>query len=213
MAGDVARSERAALCDLFLALGPDVPTLCDGWTTRELAAHLVLRESRPVAAAGAFVKPLRRHSESVQAKIAAREWPALVEAVRSGPPKWSPFAIPGVDARANLVEMYVHHEDVRRAQPGWQPRAADGERYRALEGYLMRMGRLLLRSCPVTVRLDPGTGQPFIGRSSTKQGSVTVVGSPDELMLWAFGRDEAARVELIGSPADVAAARAASRGL
>jgi uncharacterized protein (TIGR03085 family) len=107
----------------------------------------------------------------------------------------------------------VHHEDVRRAQPDWAPRAADGERYRALEANLMKMGRLLLRSSPVTVRLDPGTGRPFIGRSSDKQGSVTVLGSPDELTLWCFGREQQARVELIGSPDDVAAVRAARRGI
>src|SRR5882762_622635 len=36
--------ERRELCDLFLELGPDAPTLCEGWTTLDLAAHLVLRE-------------------------------------------------------------------------------------------------------------------------------------------------------------------------
>lgn len=212
MAQNIARVERQALCDLLEKLGPDAPTLSGEWTTGDLAVHLVLRESRLDAAAGNFIKPLSAHRDSVWAKIAAREWPDLIAALRDGPPKWSPFAIPGVDARANLAEMYVHHEDIRRAQPGWAPRPADGERYRALEANLMRMGRFLLRSSPLTVRLDPGTGQPFVGRASTKQGSVTVVGSPDELMLWCFGRESHARVELIGSPEDVAAIRAAPRG-
>jgi uncharacterized protein (TIGR03083 family) len=42
----LARAERAALCDLFDEVGPDAPTLCAGWTTRDLAAHLVIRERR-----------------------------------------------------------------------------------------------------------------------------------------------------------------------
>lgn len=211
MAVDIARSERAALCDLLVEVGPDAPTLSGEWSTRDLAAHLVLREGRFDAALSRFVKPLRWHNESVRAKIAARPWSELVATLRNGPPKWSPFAIPGVDARANVAEMFVHHEDVRRARPDWAPRAADGERYAALEAVLIRFGRFLLRGSPLTVRLDPGTGQPFVGRSSARPGSVTVVGSPDELMLWCSGREDHALVELIGSPEDVAAVRAADR--
>ncbi|MFV0534940.1 MAG: TIGR03085 family metal-binding protein [Cumulibacter sp.] len=213
MTMSVARSEREALCDLLEELGPDAPTLCEGWATRELAAHLVLRERRPDAAAGILLAPLRRHTARVQARIGAHHWADLLAMLRVGPPRFSPFALPGVDARANLTEMYIHHEDIRRAQPDWQPREGDGERYRALEGALMKVGRLLLRSSPVTVRLDPGTGQPFVARSRESVGGVTVIGNPDELTLWCFGREKHARVELIGSESDVAAVRAAHRGL
>ena len=47
-----SREERRALCALLDETGPDAPTLCEGWTTGDLAAHLVLRERRPDAAAG-----------------------------------------------------------------------------------------------------------------------------------------------------------------
>ena len=36
--------ERLQLCDLLQELAPDAPTLCAGWTTSDMAAHLVLRE-------------------------------------------------------------------------------------------------------------------------------------------------------------------------
>ncbi len=36
--------EREELCDLFLELGPEAATLCEGWTSTDLAAHLVLQE-------------------------------------------------------------------------------------------------------------------------------------------------------------------------
>ena len=39
------------------------------------------------------------------------------------PGRLSPFALPGVDKLLNTTEYVVHHEDVRRAQPGWEPRA------------------------------------------------------------------------------------------
>lgn len=209
----IARVERQQLCELLEQVGPQAPTLAGSWLARDLAAHLVVRESRPDAAAGIFVPFLRGHTEAVQQKVAAREWADLVAAVRSGPPKWSPFAIRAVDARANLGEFFIHHEDVRRAQPGWEPRVADGERYRALEALLMKLGRFLLRRCPVTVRLDPGTGQPFVARRTSRHGSVTVVGTPDELALWCYGREDHAQVELIGSAADVLAVRSANREL
>src|SRR6476659_7483831 len=43
----LARTERAALADLLDQLGPDEPTLCGDWTTRDLAAHLTVRALRP----------------------------------------------------------------------------------------------------------------------------------------------------------------------
>ena len=52
------RRERYALCDTFEAVGPDAPTLCTPWRTRDLAAHLVIREGRPDAAVGLLVPPL-----------------------------------------------------------------------------------------------------------------------------------------------------------
>ena len=39
--------ERAQVCLRFDELGPDAPTLCEGWTTFDLAAHLVVRERNP----------------------------------------------------------------------------------------------------------------------------------------------------------------------
>ncbi|PZA20241.1 maleylpyruvate isomerase N-terminal domain-containing protein, partial [Modestobacter versicolor] len=48
----VSRSERAALADLLEQLGPDQPTCCEGWTTQDMATHLVLRDRRPDAMPG-----------------------------------------------------------------------------------------------------------------------------------------------------------------
>ena len=49
---DLAQLERGRLCDLLLVVGPDHPTLCEGWTTADLAAHLVIRERKPLAGPG-----------------------------------------------------------------------------------------------------------------------------------------------------------------
>ena len=81
-----ARVEREALCDLFVAVGPDVPTLCVPWTTRDLAAHLILREHRPDAAGGILISALSGYTSKVQREIARRPWEDLIKTAAPGRP-------------------------------------------------------------------------------------------------------------------------------
>ncbi len=179
--------------------GPDAPTLCEGWATRDLAAHLVLREHRPDAAVGVLGGPLAGYTTRVQARIAQQhDYPRLINMIRQGPPLLSVFAIPGMDERANVVEYYVHHEDVRRASPGWEPRRFDPAMEDTLWGRL-GMARLLLRKAPCGVvlrREDSPDAQPITAKRGTP--AVTVTGTPGELTLWALGRTSAARVRMDG---------------
>ena len=153
-----ARDERRALCDTLLSTGPDAPTLCEGWTTRDLAAHLVLRDRRPDAELGRQVPFLGGHAAAVRDGVRGTEWTELVGLVRSGPPVWSPARFGRLDEAMNTAEMFVHHEDVRRAQPGWTARSLPSGLEAALWGNLKLAGRLLLRRVPVGVELlAPGT--------------------------------------------------------
>src|SRR5919108_600264 len=120
-----AKRERLLLADLLEAAGPTAPTLCEGWTTRDLAAHLVVRERRADAAAGIVLKPLADRLQRVQAEFAAKPYEELIQLVRTGPPRMSPYAVKQIDEAANTVEFFVHAEDVRRAQPDWTPRQID----------------------------------------------------------------------------------------
>jgi uncharacterized protein (TIGR03085 family) len=204
--------ERLALCALLDRTGPDAPTLCEGWTTGDLAAHLVLRERRPDAAAGVAGGPLAGYTARVQRRIRARTpFPDLVRSIRSGPPLLSVMAIPGVDELANAVEFFVHHEDVRRAAPGWEPRELSGGESDML-WHRLRTARFLLRKAPVGVELardDIGTGKVAADgrayRVTAKNATpaVTVVGSPAELTMWVMGRRGAARVRMDGIQAAV----------
>lgn len=205
MAG-FARSERLALADLMLAEGPDAPTRCEGWTARDLAAHLVLRERRPDAALGLLAKPLSGYTQSVQRRLRDRPWPSLVGAVRSGPPG----PLRALDEQMNLVEMFVHHEDVRRARPEWSPRSLDAAEEQALWARLRTMARLWRRRLPVAVTLDaPGYGSVAAGPGAPQ---VTVTGPPGELLLFIFGRQDVARVELSGPDTAVARLKSARLG-
>jgi uncharacterized protein (TIGR03085 family) len=216
-----AQDERRAICDLLARLGPDKPTLCEGWQTGDLAAHLVLRERRPDAGAGVMGGPLAGYTKRVQAKLTQRTpFPRLIDLIRSGPPRLSMFALPGADERLNLVEYFVHHEDVLRAQPGFQPRPISPDLADLLWARLP-LARLMLRRAPVGVELiradaaSPAADTPHQGgngrvriTAKARTPLVTVSGEPAELTLWVMGRTSAARVELGGNDADVAALQA-----
>ena len=194
-----SRSERQALCALLNDKGPQAPTLCEGWTTRDLAAHLVLREHRPGAAAGILGGPLAAYTTRVQRKIAQQtDYARLIAIIGQGPPRLSLFGIPGVDERANAVEFFVHHEDVRRGSPGWEPRPLDASTQDLLWRKL-GMARLILRKAPcgVTLQREDAAGvQPIIAKRGTP--AVTVTGTPSELTMWVAGRKAAAQVRMDG---------------
>ncbi|MFF5204522.1 TIGR03085 family metal-binding protein [Streptosporangium sp. NPDC000396] len=197
-----ARAERAALSDLFVQLGPDSPTLCEGWTTFDLAAHLVLRERRPDAAGGIALKPLAGHTASVQESLKARHgYAGLVELIRSGPAGL--YALPGLDQAVNTMEFFIHHEDVRRAQPAWEPRELPADLEEIFWKRIRMAGRLFLRRSPVGVVLRrTGGGVALGGPKGTSR--VEVAGPAGELLLFCFGRQSHARVGLSGDDENVA---------
>jgi len=188
---DFAPLERSALADLLVQVGPDAPTLCEGWTTRDLAAHLVVRGSRIDAAAGIMIPALAEHTKRVQDKVAAQDWTALVAKVRQRP-WWAAIG----DEATNRVEYFVHHQEVRRAQPGWQPRALSAEFAAALWARMGTVARLALRRTPASVTITaPGHGSITAGRGGP---GVDVLGTPAELILFLSGRQRHTDVELAG---------------
>lgn len=211
-----AQDERRALCDLFLEVGPDAPTLCGDWTTRDLAAHLVMRERRPDGAAGILVSAFADHAAKVQASIAATEWTDLVDQVRTGPPVWMPTRLGAIDKLVNTVEFYVHHEDVRRAGDDWTIRELDDDLVATLTTMVARAGRMMTRSSTVGIVLEPTDAQsapmtPIVTNKTVP--SVSIRGPIGELVLFVYGRQANSEVELLGNEADVETVRNASFGV
>lgn len=217
----IAATERVQLTDLADQLGPDAPTLCAGWAVRDLVVHLLVREGSPtgIATAVPAVGALARRMGRPEAAF-----PDLVEAVRAGPPVLSLFGIPGLDAALNCLEYFVHHEDVRRAQPGWSPRQLPAATEDGLWRQLKVAGRALVRRSPVAVRArrtDPGdraddTTTPH-GAGTVQlhrgHGDVVLSGPPSELVLHLFGRRDHALVEVTGDPEDVSRFAASRLGV
>jgi uncharacterized protein (TIGR03085 family) len=194
-AGRLAHSERIELCDLLAEVGPDAPTLCEGWQTKDLAAHLYVRERRPIAApglvlGGPFSSLTAREMETALRRLG---YEGLISRVRTGPP----LVVSLVDATINLVEMFVHHEDVRRAVPGFEPR----QRPDLDDALWSRIGRLTLGAA----RRLQGTGLELERsddgrRTVARSGGPVVVlsGTPQELSLYLTGRRSVAKVTLSG---------------
>ncbi|MDQ0786399.1 TIGR03085 family metal-binding protein [Streptomyces sp. B3I8] len=204
-----AKRERLLLADLLEASGPDAPTLCEGWTTRDLAAHLIVRERRPDAAGGILIKQLAPRLERVMDEMRAKPYEELIQLIRTGPPRFSPFSLKQIDEASNTVEFYVHTEDVRRAQPDWTPRELDAVFQDTLWSRLERMARMLGRGAPTGLVLRRPDGQTAVAHRGAPV--VTVTGEPAELLMFAHGRQSAARVELDGDMDAVAKARGTKR--
>ncbi len=204
-----ARAERTRLCDLALEAGPDAPTLCGDWTVRELVAHLVIRENSPLSA-GIVVPPLAGMTDRATTRTAEKKsFEKLVDRVRKAR---NPMALPGVDAALNTAEYFVHHEDIRRAAPGWVPRTLTAGEQDALWRIVRVSGKGLVRPAGVPVmarRSDSGV------TTTLKAGAdpVTVIGEPQELVLFVYGRRETRALEFEGPEASIAKLREARLGI
>ncbi|NCT89834.1 TIGR03085 family protein [Cellulomonas sp. APG4] len=198
--------ERTALADALADAGPGAPTLCEGWRSEHLAAHVVLRERAPLVAAGIVVPQLAARTERAISELAAASgaeagYAALVERVRQGPGRWHPLE--WSDA-AQLVELFVHTEDVRRGAGPLPPRPRTPEHTEALWRGLTRMAGMLYRRSPVRVALCDGEGRVL--RAGPRGASTVVVtGDVGDLVLHAYDRSAAARVTVEGALEDVAA--------
>jgi uncharacterized protein (TIGR03085 family) len=199
-----AAAERAALCELLDKLGPDAPTLCEGWTTYDLAAHLAVRDRKPAAWPGIALPRLADRTEELQQRFRAEHpYPECVELVRQGAPVWSPMGAPGLRDVINLIEFVVHHEDVRRAQPGWAPRAVPTSLADGVWSALRFSAKATFRHAPDGVMLARAGSD---ARISARRGrlTITVTGDPIELALYSTGRRSVARVEVRGDDAAIA---------
>jgi uncharacterized protein (TIGR03085 family) len=191
-----AKRERLLLADLLETAGPVAPTLCEGWQTRDLAAHVVVRERRPDAAGGLLIKQLASRLDKAMEEFAAKPYEELIQLIRTGPPRFSPFQLKQIDEVSNTIEFYVHTEDVRRAQPDWTPRELDPVFQDALWSRLERTARLMGRGTPTGLVLRRPDGRTAVANRGTPV--VTVTGEPSELLLFLYGRQSAAQVDVAG---------------
>lgn len=190
------RRGRAALCDTLEAVGPEAPTMCEGWRAIDLAAHLVVRErdawTAPVILCGRLNGTIQR----LQARERLSGFDSVVRRLREGPP-WLFRSTPQT-VRLNTVEDWIHREDVRRAndvapepigpeldQVLWRGVGAAGK------AAALRLGDLGLEAVA-------NDGRRITVKRARR--AVEVIGEAPEVLLFVTGRTEAAKVRLQGDP-------------
>ncbi len=204
--------ERAQLSDLLDELGPDAPTLLEPWRTRDLAAHLVLREHDPLAGPGLVLPGAwGRFAERRRSALALRDFAGLVATIRTGPPPGF-FHVEWVRRHPNLNEFFVHHEDVRRAN-GRGPRTNGHAWDEALWRNVSSAPWFLARRLRGTGLELQWAGTTKTVRARRGEPAVCIAGPPGELLLYLFGRQSAAHVEVRGPAATVEAVRRARFGM
>jgi uncharacterized protein (TIGR03085 family) len=186
--------------------------MCAGWDAYDLVAHMVARERRPDSSPGIMIPAFAGWTERVRTGLKKRhDFGELVELLRQGPPALSLWSLPGVDSAFNRSEFFIHHEDVRRAQPGWQPRELHPKAEEGFWKQLTASAKFALRKAPTGVRLSVPDGPSFVARDG--EPTVTVSGPPSELMLYCSGRQSIARVLTSGDAEAIKNLTSASFGL
>lgn len=183
--------QRARCCAALDAVGAAAPTLCEGWTTFDLAAHLdaLCRDpmSWPGIGLAGFAPVTERRAQQLQNRLG---YPGLVRRLRQRSPTIPLFGLdPLLGWPHHLGEWFVHTEDVRRANdlPPADPDAALDE---VLWRRVPAAARILLRrSGPLVLRHVDGRSARVVPGPDPRR----VTGQPSELMMHVY-RGRAARV-------------------
>jgi uncharacterized protein (TIGR03085 family) len=198
---DAVLEEHHAMADTLAAVGPGAPTLLEGWTTTELAAHLASLESAgglPLFIGRQLITRVHPRPTKGSRKMAARaleraqakgyEW--TVDRVRS--PHRLPNRLGG--GAVGLFEIYVHHQDVLRADPALGARGAPAGLAVSLP-WLLAFHAKRLDGIELVAVTDAGEHRSGSGTP------VTVSGDVGEVVLWLAGRGPASTAQV---DADVA---------
>lgn len=188
---DLATRYRHELAEALRATGPDAATLCSGWTTRDLAAHLVVRESPR------WNLPTH-HDERALAETKRRPFEDLVNEFAGGPPRWSPFGLPGVDKLVNGIEYAVHLVDVARANPELSAEYEGSLAALWRHWQMPLMARNSLRAAPVPFSVDTGVGPALIIKAGVPRAVLHA--SVADVLLLVSGRSRYAQWTVGGSP-------------
>ncbi|RBP63426.1 uncharacterized protein (TIGR03085 family) [Brevibacterium sanguinis] len=196
----LARTERLRLVSAARRAGEDAPTLCAGWTTRDLATHLVIRERHPVAALGIFSDAFSEKREDQEQAYASMPYSTLLGLVAS-PPRWNPGAWPGVQKLMNTTEFLVHHEDIRRAEDEWFPRRLSVAENRDVWSQCRLALVPFAAKSPTRIEIvSPGFGTLSAGGGRRGDGrgpaATVVTGEPVEILLYLMGRRSHALVDV-----------------
>ena len=194
MTAELRNAQRDEFCRVLSMVAPDAPTLCSGWTAFDLAAHIWILNHEPLAWAGMLLPPFSWLTDREIRRTKERfSYAGLVEEIRTGPASFACMPTdPREDHRHSLGEYFIHTEDVRR--PNRLPKQEISPDLAEALWQRLRTASWQLHPFASWEFRTPQGGHGRIGRGPvTKQ----ITGEPSELLMWVYGRTEAARVEIV----------------
>lgn len=205
-AAQLISNERTELVNTLHHVDPTAPTLCEGWQARHLVAHLILRETSPLTAAGVIGGPLEQRTNLKTNELAD----SLTEKLRyeqaierfAHLPGYLKMRhrFPSADRKMNLIEYFVHIEDVRRAGGQHEPRELSREVQEAIWSDVRSRAKLMAgKNYPHGLVLEaPGYVDMTCTVVKPKDNIPATIlsGEPAELALYLFGREEVAQVSV-----------------
>jgi len=198
-----ARLERSALCQTARDVGPDAPTLCAGWNVGDLILHRLVRERRPWATLGAVVPALEGLSRQARESYESHSFDELLDMLVAPPLVLRPEL---AERLVNGVEFFVHHEDIRRAQPGWTPRTVPADGAADIWVGLSLLGRMVGRRVGVPLEVTDGHRRKTLYDGPDP---VVLTAPVSELLLFLTGRSEVTDLQWSGPPEKVEAVKTA----
>lgn len=161
-----------------------------------------MRERKPWAIAGELIPGLSALPERAADAYHARALSSLVKQLESVPlPLWL------IDPVLNGIEMFVHHEDIRRAQPSWTVRDLLAGDERTLWLGVRMLARLQSRRVDVPLVVQAGERRAVVMRGAD---AVVVSGPISEILLLLAGRSAVRGLSYDGPADHVEAVKAAS---
>ena len=155
--------------------------------------------------------PWAHFTEARRKALTTRHFADLIAIIRSGPPPGF-FRIGWVRRFPNLNEFFIHHEDVRRAN-GHRPRTNEFALDEALWRNVCRAPWFLARRLRGAGLELQWAGTAKTVRARRGEPTARITGPPGELLLYLFGRQSAASVELSGPAAAIEAVRRTRFGM
>jgi uncharacterized protein (TIGR03085 family) len=161
-----------------------------------------MRERKPWAGTAKMIPGLSTLPGRVSASLASRDLASLVEQLASVP---LPLSV--VDPAFNGMEMFVHHEDIRRAQPSWTVRDMSAGDERALWLSARMLGLMQARRVGVPLVIESGTRRAVLVRGADP---VVVSGPVSEIVMFLSGRTALQGLSYDGPPTHVEQVKLAS---